>query len=91
MILVTGGSGQVATELAQRAGDRVVRVGRPEFDFDRPETIEAVFHRVQPHLVVNAAAWTAVDAAETNEAAAQRANGTARRTWPGCAPPPAFR
>ncbi len=74
MILVTGGSGQVATELAQRAGDRVVRVGRPEFDFDRPETIEAVFHRVQPHLVVNAAAWTAVDAAETNEDAAQRAN-----------------
>jgi dTDP-4-dehydrorhamnose reductase len=74
MILVTGGSGQVATELAQRAPDRVVRVGRPEFDFDRPETIDAVFHRVKPSLVVNAAAWTAVDAAETNEAAALRAN-----------------
>jgi dTDP-4-dehydrorhamnose reductase len=74
MILVTGGAGQVATELAQRAADRVVRVGRPAFDFDRPETIEQVFRQVNPSLVVNAAAWTAVDAAETNEAAARRAN-----------------
>jgi dTDP-4-dehydrorhamnose reductase len=73
VILVTGGSGQVATELAARSAD-VVRVGRPEFDFDHPETIAAVFARVQPSLVVNAAAWTAVDAAEAEEAAALRAN-----------------
>jgi dTDP-4-dehydrorhamnose reductase len=74
MILVTGGAGQVASELAARGGDRIVRVGRPEFDFDQPATIEATFGRVQPHLVVNAAAWTAVDAAEQEEAAALRAN-----------------
>jgi dTDP-4-dehydrorhamnose reductase len=74
MILVTGGAGQVATELAARGGDRVLRVGRPEFDFDQPATVEAAFRRAQPHLVVNAAAWTAVDAAQTEEAAAFRAN-----------------
>ena len=74
MILVTGGNGQVATELAASGGGRVVRVGRPEFDFDRPETIAATFNRLRPAAVVNAAAWTAVDLAETAEAAAYRAN-----------------
>lgn len=72
MILVTGGAGQVATELAQRAA--LARVGRPEFDFDRPETVEAAFRRHRPSLVVNAAAWTAVDAAEQQPEAAARAN-----------------
>jgi len=72
MILVTGGTGQVATELAKRAA--VYRAGRPEFDFDQPDTIDAVFHAAKPSLVVNAAAWTAVDAAEANADAAMRAN-----------------
>ncbi len=74
MILVTGGGGQVATELAARAADKVVRVGRPAFDFDRPDSIAETFHSVRPTLVVNAAAWTAVDAAEANADAAARAN-----------------
>ena len=74
MILVTGGAGQVATELGARGAGRVCVVGRPEFDFDRSETIEAVFRRVQPSAVVNAAAWTAVDLAESEEAAAYRSN-----------------
>lgn len=72
MILVTGGAGQVATALAQRTP--VTLVGRPAFDFDAPDTIDAVFAAAAPRLVVNAAAWTAVDAAETKEAAALRAN-----------------
>ncbi len=55
-------------------GVAAVRVGRPEFDFDRPETIEAVFRAARPGLVVNAAAYTAVDAAEADVAAAERAN-----------------
>jgi dTDP-4-dehydrorhamnose reductase len=73
-ILVTGGSGQLATALAAQAGGRVHLVGRPAFDFDRPETIASTFRAVDPWLVVNAAAYTAVDAAETDEAAAFRAN-----------------
>ena len=74
-ILVTGGTGQLATALEQAGGARALtRIGRPEFDFDRPETIEAAFRAAAPRLVVNAAAWTAVDAAESNRAAAERAN-----------------
>ncbi|MGI4955664.1 MAG: dTDP-4-dehydrorhamnose reductase [Janthinobacterium lividum] len=73
-ILVTGGTGQLATALVQEGGDDVRRVGRPEFDFDRPETIEAVFAAVAPRLVVNAAAWTAVDVAEKEPEAAMRSN-----------------
>lgn len=73
-ILVTGGSGQLASSLAALGGERVHRVGRPEFDFDAPASIGAVFARAAPWLVVNAAAWTAVDAAEADEAGAARAN-----------------
>jgi dTDP-4-dehydrorhamnose reductase len=73
-ILVTGGTGQLASALADLGRQLVCRVGRPEFDFDRPETIEAVFRAADPWLVVNAAAYTAVDKAETDEAAAYRAN-----------------
>jgi len=73
-ILVTGGSGQLATALARAGGDQVCLMGRPEFDFDRPVTIEAAFRAADPRLVVNAAAYTAVDAAEKDEAAAMRTN-----------------
>ena len=73
-ILVTGGSGQLATALEAAATVPLVRVGRPEFDFDHPETIGAVLARVDPWLVVNAAAYTAVDAAESDADAAYRAN-----------------
>jgi len=70
-LLVTGGSGQVARALGA-LGVRVV--GRPDFDFDRPETIAVVFAAEKPSLVVNAAAYTAVDAAEGDAEAAFRAN-----------------
>lgn len=76
-ILITGGGGQLARSLdgaARAAGIAAVCVGRPEFDFDRPESLDAVIRDRLPALVVNAAAYTAVDAAETDEAAAYRAN-----------------
>jgi dTDP-4-dehydrorhamnose reductase len=73
-ILVTGGAGQLASALAQVGGARAHVVGRPDFDFDRPDTIAAVFQATGPTLVVNAAAWTAVDAAQNESDAAMRAN-----------------
>ena len=73
-ILILGGSGQLARALEGAATVPVVRVGRPEFDFDRPDSIAETMARVSPWLVVNAAAYTAVDAAETDAEAAWRAN-----------------
>ena len=73
MILVTGGSGQLATALA--ALSPLVRVvGRPEFDFDEPSSIDALFAAARPDALINAAAWTAVDLAESHRDAAWRAN-----------------
>jgi dTDP-4-dehydrorhamnose reductase len=73
-ILVTGGSGQLASALVAAASVPVCCVGRPAFDFDRLETIGAAFAQADPWLVVNAAAYTAVDAAEKDADAAYRAN-----------------
>jgi len=81
-VLITGGSGQLARALEEALNaaldqaplGRAVRVGRPEFDFDRPETLAATLDRVRPALVINAAAYTAVDRAETEPEAAARAN-----------------
>ena len=72
MILVTGGAGQVATALRQEGAVHVV--GRPQFDFDRPDSIAETVRAAQPSLIVNAAAWTAVDAAEADPEGASRAN-----------------
>ena len=73
-ILATGGTGQLAGALAAHAG--VTRIGRPDFDFDHPDTIDTILRVNRPASVINAAAWTAVDAAETHVAAAERANHT---------------
>lgn len=76
-ILVTGRSGQLATSLdtaLPALGFEAVAVGQPDFGFDRPDSIVAAFEAAQPDAVVNCAAWTAVDAAEDEEAAAFRAN-----------------
>ena len=72
--MVTGGAGQLATAMEQEGGAVVRRVGRPAFDFDRPPSIAETVQALQPTLVVNAAAWTAVDAAEAEPEAAGRAN-----------------
>jgi dTDP-4-dehydrorhamnose reductase len=65
-LLVTGRDGQVARSLAERAGIdiEVVRIGRPDFDLARPETIAPAIRAVRPDVVVSAAAYTAVDRAE---------------------------
>ena len=79
-LLVTGGSGQLARSLVALAPrfatlDYELRhIGRPKFDFDSPDTIDASFVEARPALVVNAAGWTAVDAAELRPEAAARAN-----------------
>ena len=74
-ILVTGGSGQLARALGMAAGGRALQVvGRPDWDFDRVAGVPALLAAARPALVVNAAAHTAVDRAESEAAAAYRAN-----------------
>ena len=76
-ILVTGRGGQLATGLEASLpvqGFEPILVGQPDFEFDKPETVRAAFATTRPDAVVNCAAWTAVDAAEDDEAGAFRAN-----------------
>ena len=73
-ILVTGGTGQLAQALLRANPGRVRVVGRPEFDFDQPDTVAAAVQAHRPAVVINAAAYTAVDAAEAAPEAAARAN-----------------
>ena len=74
-ILITGGSGQLASALVDAAGDRALTcVGRPSFDFDLPQEMMALVRGIAPALIVNAAAYTAVDRAESDADAARRAN-----------------
>ena len=76
-IAVTGSKGQVATSLLERgrAKAEVVALGRPAFDLTDRAAVLAGLEAARPDVVVNAAAYTAVDKAETEEAAAVRVNG----------------
>ena len=75
VVMVTGGSGQLARALAAEPDGLDLRVvGRPAFDFDRPASLAASLAGIRPSLVVNAAAYTAVDRAESEPDAAARAN-----------------
>jgi len=74
-ILVFGRSGQVAREL-QRQGE-VIALDRAEADLADPPACAGAIAAHAPDLVINAAAWTAVDSAETHEAEATVINGAA--------------
>ncbi|MDC3394373.1 dTDP-4-dehydrorhamnose reductase [Planktomarina temperata] len=75
MILVFGKTGQVATEL-QRLGD-VVALGRDQVDLSDPQACADAIRTHAPRAVINAAAYTAVDRAEEEEALATIINGDA--------------
>lgn len=75
-ILVFGRSGQVATELA-RAAPGALCLGRDAADLSVPGAAAEAIASHSPGAVINAAAWTAVDAAEEERAAAHRLNADA--------------
>lgn len=78
-VLVFGRTGQVARELARAApgGAAPVFLGREEADLGQPETCASAIRAARPAVVINAAAWTAVDKAETQEQAATIVNAAA--------------
>ncbi|VXC94348.1 dTDP-4-dehydrorhamnose reductase subunit, NAD(P)-binding, of dTDP-L-rhamnose synthase [Pseudomonas sp. 8Z] len=64
-ILITGHTGQVARELQRAlAQHELVSLGRADFDLAQPQKLGEVILRERPTLVINAAAYTAVDQAE---------------------------
>jgi len=72
-ILVFGKTGQVARELALHPG--VICLGRDQADLSDPEACGQAILAAQPTAVINAAAYTAVDAAEEEEELAMVVNG----------------
>jgi dTDP-4-dehydrorhamnose reductase len=79
-LLVTGSRGQLGRALekaAPVAGHELVGVDLPELDIRDPAAVAALVATVRPEAVINCAAFTAVDAAEGDEAAALAVNGTA--------------
>ncbi|MDU0343765.1 dTDP-4-dehydrorhamnose reductase [Bosea rubneri] len=81
-ITVTGHSGQVVLSMLERApeGISVTALGRPELDLEQLGTIAPAIAASRPDVVVNAAAFTAVDLAESQEEAARLVNGAAAGT-----------
>ena len=76
-IVVTGTVGQLATSLKLRADDeKILCVGRPTMDLERPGMIAESIAALKPDVVVNAAAYTAVDEAELEPERAMAVNGT---------------
>lgn len=81
-ILVAGQSGQVARSLVLRAREQdidLVSLGRPDLDICDPSSIDRAFEATKPGVLINAAAYTAVDQAETDAAAAHGVNATAAK------------
>lgn len=78
-ILLTGASGQVGWELRRTLAPlgKVITPTSRELDLADPDAIRRVLREVRPHLIVNPAAYTAVDRAETEAELAMAINGIA--------------
>lgn len=78
-ILLFGKNGQVGWELRRTLAPlaEVVALDYPEVDFTKPDDLRRIIREAQPQAVVNAAAYTAVDKAETDEDTARGINAHA--------------
>jgi dTDP-4-dehydrorhamnose reductase len=80
-VLLTGRDGQVARSLLEKAESlpdmELIPAGRPEVDLADPGSVARVIRAVSPDLVINAAAYTAVDQAEDEPELAFRINAEA--------------
>ena len=80
-IAVVGRNGQVAWELRQSLASlgTVCCIGRPELDLTDPDSIRSSIRRLRPDVLVNAAAYTGVDQAESEPGVAMNVNANAQQ------------
>jgi dTDP-4-dehydrorhamnose reductase len=81
-LLITGAGGQLGAELAllgARSGDEVVACTREQLDLGDRDSVYGVVLSARPDVVVNAGAWTAVDACESDAERAWRVNALGAR------------
>lgn len=79
-ILITGAGGQLGRELvdaAQAGGHQVSGLTRAELDVTDSTAVQVAVSRERPDVIIHAAAWTAVDACESDAERAMLFNGTA--------------
>ncbi|MGK7934955.1 MAG: dTDP-4-dehydrorhamnose reductase [Xenococcaceae cyanobacterium] len=78
-ILLTGVTGQVGQELQKTLVSigEIVSVNRQDLDLTKPELIRSAIAELKPDIIVNAAAYTAVDKAENEPKLATAINGVA--------------
>ena len=78
-ILLTGKNGQLGWELQRTLSTlgEIIALGQADLDLANPDAIRKICRDVKPHLIVNPAAYTAVDKAEIEPALAGAVNGIA--------------
>ncbi|MBX9253299.1 dTDP-4-dehydrorhamnose reductase [Desmonostoc muscorum CCALA 125] len=78
-ILLIGNNGQVGQELQQilPSYGNTISVSRPTVDLTEPDTLRSIIRAKQPQIIINAAAYTAVDKAESESELATAINATA--------------
>jgi len=78
-LLVTGSNGQVGFELRRSLAPlgRVIAVDRSHCDLTRPEALRSLVRELRPDVILNPAAYTAVDKAESDAETAFAVNGVA--------------
>lgn len=74
--LVIGSRGQLGSDLMLLLGDRAMGLDVPDIDITDVDSVADAIHQIGPSVVINCAAYTAVDAAEDEEARADLVNGT---------------
>ena len=75
--LITGASGQLGFELQEELTHRgidFVGANSSELDITKPLIVNQMVDLIKPNVIINAAAWTDVDGAESNESAAYSVN-----------------
>lgn len=81
IILITGANGQLGSECLDAASREpqwtIIGLGREELDFEDVDSIKEIMDDYKPDIIINCAAYTSVDLAESEKEKAEKINGEA--------------